>query len=158
MPKPSADHIFKNPIHFIATGFGSGLLPYAPGTWGSIIGILVYLLMTELTIIPYLILVLIFFIAGIYICGKTADDWDEHDHPAIVWDEIAAFPIVMFSIPLSWYSLLIGFILFRVFDVWKPGPLRWINDNLSGGIGIMLDDTLAAILSLIVLKLLTLLI
>ena len=90
---------------------------------------------------------------GVYLCGKTNRDFGTDDHPAAVWDEIATFPIVMIVIPLTWYYLLLGFLLFRIFDIWKPWPIRWIDKNIHGGIGVMLDDVLAAVFAWVLLYL-----
>nr|AEK06384.1 putative phosphatidylglycerophosphatase [uncultured bacterium DY94] len=86
---------------------------------------------------------------GLWACGKTADDLGVHDHPAIVWDEVAGFYITMIGAAISWQSLLVGFVLFRFFDIVKPGPIRILDKRLHGGFGIMADDVLAGIFSLI---------
>ena len=87
-------------------------------------------------------------IAGIYICGQAAKDAGVHDHGAIVWDEIVGFLITMFMIPLSWKSVIVGFILFRIFDIFKPWPISFIDKNVHGGLGIMLDDIIAGLAAL----------
>lgn len=91
-------------------------------------------------------------LAGFWICGKTARDVGVHDHPAIVWDEVAGFYITMIGAAISWQSLLVGFLLFRFFDIAKPGPIRILDRKLHGGLGIMADDLLAGIFSLICLQ------
>jgi len=138
----------SNPIHFLALGFGSGLLPKAPGTFGTLAAIPLYLLMVELSHFTYAAIVLLVCISGIYICGKAATDAGVHDHGAIVWDEIAGFLITMFMVPISWQSILVGFLLFRVFDIFKPWPISYIDKHVHGGFGIMLDDILAGIFAL----------
>ncbi|TMP71409.1 phosphatidylglycerophosphatase A, partial [Pseudoalteromonas ruthenica] len=85
-------------------------------------------------------------------CGKTAEDVQVHDHPAIVWDEVAGFYITMLGAALSWQTLLAGFVLFRFFDIVKPGPIKLLDKRLKGGWGIMADDILAGIFSLICLQ------
>jgi len=82
---------------------------------------------------------------GIYLCGKTADALGVHDHGGIVWDEIVGYLITMIAVPLDWKWVLVGFILFRIFDIWKPWPIKWVDSKVSGGLGIMLDDVLAGI-------------
>lgn len=143
----------KQPIQFLALGFGSGLAPKAPGTFGTLAAIPFFLLLTMLTPLFYLIAVVLMSIVGIYICGKTAEDVGVHDHPAIVWDEFVGFFITMFMIPVSWTSVLVGFLLFRVFDILKPWPISFIDKKISGGLGIMLDDILAGTFALVIMQL-----
>ena len=135
----------SDPIHFLALGFGSGLAPKAPGTFGTLAGIPVFLLAASLMPVAYILLVLLMSITGIYICGKAAKDAGVHDHGAIVWDEIVGFMITMFLIPISWQSLLLGFILFRLFDIFKPWPISYLDKHCHGGFGIMIDDIVAGI-------------
>jgi len=142
-----------NPIQFLALGFGSGLAPKAPGTFGTLAAIPVYLLLATLTPSFYALAVLVMTIAGFYICGKAADDLGVHDHPAIVWDEFVGFFITMFMIPISWQSILVGFLLFRLFDIVKPWPISFVDKKVSGGFGIMIDDVLAGIFALIIMQL-----
>ncbi len=151
--KPAFD--LTQPVQFLALGFGSGLAPKAPGTFGTLAAIPVFLLLTMLmpTPLPYAIAVIVMGFAGIYICGKTADDVGVHDHPAIVWDEFVGFFITMFMVPVSWQSILVGFILFRIFDILKPWPISFIDKNMTGGLGIMFDDVLAGIFALVIMQL-----
>lgn len=135
----------SNPIHFLALGFGSGLAPKAPGTFGTLAGIPVFLLAASLMPIAYISLVLLMSVAGVYICGKAAKDAGVHDHGAIVWDEIVGFMITMFLIPISWQSLVLGFVLFRLFDIFKPWPISYLDKHCHGGFGIMIDDIVAGI-------------
>ena len=148
MSKSTENFRLANPIHFLALGFGSGLLPKAPGTYGTLAAIPLYLLLAPTSMSTYLIIVMIMSVAGIYICGKAAKDAGVHDHGAIVWDEIVGFLITMFMVPLSWQSIVVGFILFRIFDIFKPWPISYIDKNLHGGLGIMVDDILAGLAAL----------
>jgi phosphatidylglycerophosphatase A len=143
------------PIQFLALGFGSGLAPKAPGTFGTLAAIPLFLLLTMLipTPLPYAIAVIILGIVGIYICGKAADDVGVHDHPAIVWDEFVGFFITMFMVPVSWQSIIVGFILFRIFDIFKPWPISFIDKKMTGGLGIMFDDVVAGIFALAIMQL-----
>ncbi len=143
----------SNPIQFLALGFGSGLAPKAPGTFGTLAAIPLYFLLTLLTPTLYALAVLLMTLAGFYICGKAADDVGVHDHPAIVWDEFVGFFITMFMIPVSWQSVLLGFILFRFFDIVKPWPISFIDKKVAGGFGIMIDDVLAGAFALIIMQL-----
>lgn len=135
----------SDPIHFLALGFGSGLAPKAPGTFGTLAGIPVFLLAASIMPIAYISLVLLMSVAGVYICGKAAKDAGVHDHGAIVWDEIVGFMITMFLIPISWQSLVLGFVLFRLFDIFKPWPISYLDKHCHGGFGIMIDDIVAGI-------------
>lgn len=152
--KPDVKFDLKQPIQFLALGFGSGLAPKAPGTFGTLAAIPLFLLLSMLTPVFYLTAVIIVCITGIYICGKAADDVGVHDHPAIVWDEFAGYFITMIMVPVSWQSVIVGFILFRLFDILKPWPISFIDKKMSGGLGIMLDDVLAGVFSLVIMQLL----
>lgn len=143
-----------NPVHFLSLGFGSGLAPYAPGTFGTLAAIPLYLLIQPLPLVAYLIVTILSVLVGVYLCEKTAHALGVHDHSGIVWDEIAGYLITMIAVPLDWVWILTGFVLFRFFDILKPWPIKWIDAKVSGGWGIMLDDVLAGVFSLIVLHLL----
>lgn len=138
---------FRNPIHFLAIGLGSGAAPKAPGTFGTAAAVLLYLPMSQLTVWWYVAILLVTTVIGIYLCDKTSRDWGVHDHGAIVWDEFVGFWITMLLIPPTWYWILAGFLLFRLFDIWKPWPIRYIDRSVHGGLGIMLDDILAGIMA-----------
>lgn len=145
MSKSTANFRLLNPIHFLALGFGSGLAPKAPGTFGTLAAVPLFLLLAPLSSTYYLILILIMSVAGIYICGKAAEDAGVPDHGAIVWDEFVGFLITMFLIPVTWQTVLVGFILFRLFDILKPWPISYLDKNCHGGFGIMIDDIVAGI-------------
>jgi len=153
----SAREILSNPIHCLAFGFGSGLAPKAPGTFGTLLAVPLYLLLSQLSLLPYILVVVIAFAIGIYLCGRTATDLGVHDHPGIVWDEFVGFCITMIAAPAGWLWVVIGFILFRLFDIWKPWPIRFFDKNVESGLGIMIDDVLAGIYALLVLQLIALL-
>lgn len=142
----------KNPIHFLALGFGSGLAAKAPGTFGTLAAIPVYLLLAQLPLAWYLAVTLVCVIAGIYICDKAAKDMGVHDHGAIVWDEVAGLLITMIAAPAGILWLAVGFVLFRLFDILKPWPIRWLDAKVEGGFGIMIDDVLAGVFALICLQ------
>ncbi len=150
--KPST--ILKNPVHFLAFGFGSGLSPVAPGTFGTLAAIPIYLaLIHSVNSLTYLLVVVLFSLVGFWLCGKTAKDLGVHDHPGIVWDEIVGFLITMYQAPLGWVWIIVGFALFRVFDILKPWPIRFLDEKVESGIGIMLDDILAGFFAWVVLQL-----
>lgn len=142
---------FRNPIHFLAIGLGSGAAPKAPGTWGTVAGLLIYLPMSLCSTAVYAGLVLVAALVGVYLCGKTSRDWGVHDHGAIVWDEFVGLWITLFMIPFTWYWLLLGFALFRLFDIWKPWPISWLDRHVHGGLGIMVDDIIAGVFAWVVL-------
>jgi phosphatidylglycerophosphatase A len=145
----------KKPLHFLAFGFGSGLAPKAPGTFGTLAAIpLVVLLSFYCTLPIYIGLCLLFSIVGVWICGHTANDMQVHDDSSIVWDEVVGMMITMVAVPLNWQTILAGFILFRLFDIVKPWPISYLDKHVHGGFGIMADDVLAGIFSLVCLHLL----
>ncbi|MCB1827162.1 MAG: phosphatidylglycerophosphatase A, partial [Coxiellaceae bacterium] len=143
--------IWTNPWIFIACGFGIGTLPIMPGTYATIASALLCLLLAKLNLTFYIAVVALLNIAGVWLCGYANKAFGTDDHPAAVWDEIAAFPITLIAIPFTWYYLLIAIVLFRIFDILKPWPICWIDKNLHGGLGVMLDDILAALASWVVL-------
>ena len=135
--------VLTNPVHFLAFGLGSGLSPKAPGTVGTVAAIPFYLLMQPLSLPVYLVILLLATLVGIWLCGKSSKDLGVHDHPGIVWDEFCGFWLTMIAAPTGWLWVLIGFVLFRVFDILKPWPIRWLDKHVHGGLGIMVDDLLA---------------
>ena len=142
----------KNPIHFLAVGFGSGLLKPAPGTWGSLVGTILAILLWKLTActVFFILLTLVSFIVGCYICEKTSRDLGVHDDGRIVWDEIVAIFLIFAFLPeYNWLYYLLAFATFRLFDIVKPYPIRYFDQHLKGGLGIMFDDILAAVYSLL---------
>jgi phosphatidylglycerophosphatase A len=143
----------RDPVHFLALGFGSGLVPVAPGTFGSVVGLVLGWLALQLGFPVAAALTLVALVAGFWICGESARRLGVHDHPAIVWDEVAAMMLVMLAAPATWWGAVLGFALFRLFDVWKPWPIREVDHGLSGGAGIMLDDILAALMAAALLQL-----
>ena len=140
------------PSHFLGLGFGSGLVPFMPGTMGSLAAIPLVIAMSYLAIVPYIIVTFLSCVVGIYICQKVSDDMGVHDHGSIVWDEIAGMMIVFIAMPISWHSLLLGFLLFRVFDILKPWPISFLDKNVHGGWGIMVDDIVAGTLAALCLR------
>lgn len=148
--------ILKHPILFLAFGFGLGLVKKAPGTFGTLAAIPVYLLFAQTPFWLYSTLTIISTIIGIKICDDAAKLLGEHDFNGIVWDEIAGYLITLWFVPLSLQAVLIGFVLFRFFDILKPFPIKWVDKHVHGGLGIMLDDVLAGIFAGMILWLVTL--
>jgi phosphatidylglycerophosphatase A len=141
-----------NPVHFLALGFGSGLAAKMPGTLGTLAALpLVGLLSHYTGFYVYLMVTILVSMVGIWICDKTARDMKVHDDSSIVWDEFAGMLITMLAVPLSWQTLLAGFVLFRFFDIIKPWPISYLDKHVHGGFGIMIDDVLAGLFALSIL-------
>lgn len=153
VPKPPAKLILTTPEHLLAYGFGAGLAPKAPGTFGTLVAVPLWLLLVWAVSDPtvYLMICAVLFVAGCWICGESARLLGLHDAPGIVFDEIVGFFITAF--PLLGLSfdrmlglwVLVAFVLFRFFDIIKPWPIRWLDRQVHGGFGIMLDDVVAAL-------------
>lgn len=144
--------LFSHPAHFCALGFGSGLAKKAPGTFGTLIGFPLFWLIAGLGFYVQLIIISALFLIGIYFCERTGKALGVSDHGGIVWDEIVAMMLVLTVTPNQWQWWLIAFLLFRLFDIWKPAPIRQCDAKIKGGLGVMLDDLLAAIYAIISLK------
>lgn len=139
----------KNPLHFLALGFGTGLMPKAPGTFGTLAAIPLYLAISQFDLWSYLLFTCVLSVIGVFLCDYTSKALGVHDHSGIVIDEIAGYLITMIAVPFDWLWIVLGFLLFRFFDILKPWPISWLDKNLQGGAGIMLDDVLAGIFALI---------
>lgn len=150
---PLPNSIWRNPVHLLAFGLGSGAMPFAPGTFGTLLAIPLFLLMQPLPLWLYLLITLMLALLGIWLCGRTARELGVHDHSGIVWDEIVGYLITMIAVPAQWPWVLAGFLLFRLFDILKPWPIGWADRRVQGGLGIMLDDVLAALYALLILQL-----
>jgi phosphatidylglycerophosphatase A len=144
--------VLRKLAHFLAFGFGAGKAPVAPGTFGTLVGIAAYLLLQPLSALIYAVTVLALFALGVWLCQVTEQDLKVHDHPGIVWDEIVGYLITMFMAPAGWIWIVAGFFLFRLFDIWKPFPIRQLERRIQGGFGNMLDDALAGLYSLAALQ------
>lgn len=141
----------RRPLHWVAFGFGVGLARFAPGTWGTLVGVLLYLPLAQLGLPLYLVAVAGAALLGILICGRTAQDLGVSDPSGIVWDEIVGYWITMVAVPIGWTWLVAGFLLFRFFDIVKPWPISWLNTHVKGGVGIMVDDVAAGLVACAVL-------
>ncbi len=150
--KPTFTELLKRPVCFLGLGFGTGLAPKAPGTFGTVAAIPIYWLMQDLSLIAYLVLTSIAFVVGIWICQKSADWLGKDDPSAVVWDEIVGYLVTMIAAPAGWIWMLIGFVLFRIFDIIKPWPISWFDKNLHGGLGIMIDDVVAGLFAFILIQ------
>lgn len=145
------EKVFSRPDYFLAFGLGSGLSPKAPGTAGSIVGLLLFTPVLFLPIYVQLSIVIACFVFGCWLCDRVAEDMSVKDPVGIVWDEFVGMWIAMLWLP-NWYWLVLAFVLFRIFDILKPWPVSLADKSLSGGLGIMVDDVLAGVYALAVLQ------
>ena len=143
--------VLRDPVNLLAFGLGSGLTPVAPGTAGSLVGLALAWGTLELPTTARILVGIALIVSGIWICGESARRIAVHDHPGIVWDEIAGIYLALLVAPPSIWAWALGFGLFRLFDIWKPWPIRDLDHRLKGGLGIMLDDLVAALYAAILL-------
>jgi len=144
----------RHPVHFLSFGFGAGLSPKAPGTLGTVVGLILFIPLQLLPLPIYLIVLCAAFGFGVWMCEYTSKALGVHDHGGIVWDEFVGLWIALILVPDGWIWLLAGFGLFRLFDIWKPQPIRALDERVHGGFGIMIDDVIAGVYALIVIQLL----
>ena len=148
--------LLATPAGWLACGFGSGLAPVTQGTFGSLAALLPWLLLRELSLPLYVVVLLVGFGVGVWACNLAGRALGVDDHRTLVWDEfigqwIALLPLLV--LPVSWWAIAVGFVLFRLFDVWKPWPIRWLDRRVKGGFGVMIDDVIAGIFAAVVLAL-----
>jgi len=152
VPRPSWRFLLSHPARLVAFGFGAGLVPVAPGTWGTLLALPVFLLVSpRLEPVEFLLMLLVLFALGVWACDVTGRSLGNSDHGGMVWDETVAFLLVLFFTPagLRWQAL--AFLIFRLFDILKPPPIRYYERKFKNGFGVMLDDLLAAFYTLLVL-------
>lgn len=162
-PLPQNSNGLDKLVYWLGIGLGSGLPKRAPGTWGTLAGFLIGIPLMMLGFIPFLTITIIASVVGIWICDRTSILMDVHDDPHIVWDEWAGMWITMLplsyiglgqlthidEVPLDWIVLITSFLAFRFFDIVKPYPIGWIDSKVKGGLGIMLDDVIAAAMAIL---------
>lgn len=146
--------VFGSASGFLAFGFGSGLSPFAPGTMGTLVAIPFIFVLKGLGNPGFWIALVLLFLLGIVLCGHVSRKLGVHDHGGIVWDEMVGYWLAVAFVPLQWPWLLAGFLLFRFFDILKPWPIRYLDKKIHGGFGIMIDDVLAALFSVVLLAVL----
>lgn len=143
--------LLQDPILFLGFGFGAGLSPIAPGTWGTVVAVPIFYGLSFLPLSIYLLLTVAILIVGIWICDSSAKRLGVHDYPGIVWDEIGGYLVAMIAVPRMWLWMIMGFLIFRAFDIAKPWPIGWADRRLKGGFGIMMDDILAGLYTVLLL-------
>lgn len=136
---------------FMALGFGSGLAPRAPGTAGTLAAVPFALILKTLSLPELLGVLLVAFLLGVWVCDRVGARLGVSDHGAIVWDEFVGYWLAIALVPFHWGWLLAGFVLFRGFDILKPWPIGPVDRRVKGGLGVMLDDVIAGLLTLLVL-------
>jgi len=149
-PVPKA--VWRNPLYFIAFGFGSGAAPFAPGTFGTLAAIPFYLLLSMLPLSAYFVFLLLFIIFTSWLCDYISRQTHTHDHPGMCIDEFAGFFVTMTAAPAGWWWIFIGFVLFRFFDIVKPWPISYVDKNIHGGFGMIFDDVLAGMYSFLIMQ------
>jgi phosphatidylglycerophosphatase A len=142
---------FSSPVQFLAFGFGSGLAPKAPGTFGTLAAVPIYWFVADWPASWYAAFIIGAALLGIWICGAASRQLGVHDHGGIVWDEFVGFWITMWAVPVDWVWILAGFLVFRFYDIAKPWPIRTLDRKVKGGFGIMVDDILAGVMACITL-------
>jgi phosphatidylglycerophosphatase A len=146
---PTWSELAKSPALMLGFGFGSGLAPKAPGTWGTLLGWLLFIPLIQYAPVVAWLVFGLGLVAGSWICGRAAELVGVHDHGGIVWDEFVGIWLVLLLLPeQAWLWWLAAFVLFRFFDIIKPWPIGWLDRHVAGGLGIMVDDVVAALMAL----------
>ena len=150
------EKVWRKLDYFLAFGYGLGKIPCAPGTFGTLGCIPIYLLIVNFNVSSYFIIVLLLFVYGLHLCKVAEQYTGFKDDPAIVWDEIVGMLLVLGVVPMQVFWLGVAFVLFRLFDIVKPWPINLVEKIKYSGLSIMLDDIIAGLYSIIVIKLLQL--
>lgn len=149
---PVPEKVWTDPFYFFAFGFGSGAIPFAPGTFGTLMAIPFYLVLSLLPPLFYIAFVVLFIAFSSWVSDKVSREIHEHDHPGMCIDEFAGFFVTMIFAPAGLIWIVLGFVLFRIFDIWKPWPIRLIDEKVHGGFGMILDDVVAGLFAFAVIQ------
>lgn len=149
---PVPEKVWQDPIYFVAFGFGTGAIPFAPGTFGTLMAIPFYLLLSPLPVIPYVVFLGLFIAFSSWICSRLSREINVHDHVGMNIDEFAGFFVTMTAVPAGFGWIVMGFLLFRFFDIIKPWPIGYIDEKVQGGFGMILDDVIAGIFACAILQ------
>jgi phosphatidylglycerophosphatase A len=150
IPRVSPRFVFTHPAHFIALGFGTGLAPVAPGTFGTLLAFPIYVALDRwLDPLQLFGVIALFFAIGVWACGRTGRDLGVADHSAMNWDEVVSMLLTLLIVPVDLQWWVFAFVAFRFFDVVKPQPIRYIDRTVKGGLGVMFDDVVAAFYTLL---------
>ena len=150
--RPTPDFLVRHPAHFVALGFGTGLSPIVPGTFGTLLAFPLYAMLAQALSPSGVALAIVgLFGIGVWACGRTGRDLGVPDHGAMTWDEVVAFLAVLVLTPEGLWWQVSAFVVFRFFDMTKPPPIRHLERTVKGGLGVMVDDLVAAFYTLLVL-------
>lgn len=152
MPPIPVHALFASIANFFALGAGLGLARKAPGTFGTVLGLPLLLIMPA-SLLAYVAVLVVLFIFGVWCCEECSKYLGVHDHGGIVWDEVVGYLLTMIALPVTWQWMLAGFVVFRFFDIVKPWPIGWVDQKVKGGFGIMIDDILAGLMAAAILQL-----
>lgn len=145
--------VWTDPRYFICYGFGSGLLPKMPGTWGTLLAIPLYCVLAKLSFVAYIICLVLLGLYAISACDQLSKEIGVHDDPGMNIDEFIGYLVTMMGMSVQPWAIVLGFAFFRLFDIWKPWPIRWVDKKVGGGFGMILDDVIAGIAALLALRL-----
>ncbi len=150
--KPVPAKVWRSPLYFIAFGFGSGASPFAPGTAGSLLALVCYLGLRQLSLPVYLLFLVLFTVFSIWLLDKLSREMQVHDHPGMCLDEFVGMFVTLTLAPVGFLWLLTGFVLFRIFDIVKPWPISWLDHHVHGGFGMVIDDVAAGVAAFAILQ------
>lgn len=150
--QPIPKQVFTNPLYFIAFGLGSGISPIAPGTVGTLLAIPFFLLLQNLSLSYYITFVVFFIAVSSWISDRVSREIHIHDHPGMNIDEFAGFFVTMINAPYGFWWVVLGFALFRIFDILKPWPIHVLDEKVHGGFGMILDDVVAGLFAMIIIN------
>ncbi|MCG2634902.1 MAG: phosphatidylglycerophosphatase A [Gammaproteobacteria bacterium] len=153
---PTFRDLLRRPSWLLLFGFGTGLSPKAPGTFGTLVAIPCFYLLSPLPLVWRAAVIALLFVGGVWLCDRYETATGRHDQGGIVWDEIVGYLLAVILSPFVWWEVIAAFLLFRLFDIWKPGPIGWLDRNTRGGFGVMIDDLAAGVAAALVLLLIRL--